>query len=510
MEKISRSSGIRVFDPALFSAKLGQYLADTFLRMAAIVGVSVMLLVGIFFFDWRLAGAALLPVVFALSCTLGTLRLIGHPLDIPGLMLSIVVMGMGIDYTLYIVRGYQRYGEATDPLMVLILTTVFLAAVSTLIGFGTLNFARHHLLQSAGLTCVLGVGYAFLGAFLILPPLLPRIISPAAQSRAGSGAGDSQRARGLPGFLEKHREPIAWKAASIRKFYYTLLLALSRKLGVWIMPVLIWPITTAFFLLFPGRVTTGMDLYRSVFPDKSRIFHLLCVWRQYHRFSRLFIDRFYLHQGRQLHTTSEGWEFLEEALDKGTGGIVLMSHMGTWEMAAGLIREKRPDLPLMLYMGKKHKERIGTVIKEGLAQSGIRIVTTDPDGGSPLNIIEGVQFLREGGLVSLTGDRTWSGKERTVPVRMFDREARVLEAPHVLALLSGAPILVFFSFRTGTRQYHMAVIKPYRVQAADRSQRKEAIRRSAQHYADHLEHMLRRYPLEWFHFGAFLGRRRDK
>ena len=190
VERIAGLNGFRVFDPAFFSVKLGEYLASTFLRMAAIVGVSVLVLVFIFFFDWRLAGAALLPVAFALSCTLGTLRLIGHPLDIPGLMLSIVVMGMGIDYTLFLVRGYQRYRLVSDPLMGLIQTAVFLAAVSTLIGFGTLNFAQHRLLQSAGLTCVLGVGYAFLGAFMILPSLLQRIFSnrsPGQQPRGQEG-----------------------------------------------------------------------------------------------------------------------------------------------------------------------------------------------------------------------------------------------------------------------------------------------------------------------------------
>ena len=509
-EGIGRLGGIRVFDPEYFSAKLGDYLADTFLRMALIVGISVVLLVCIFFADWRLAAAALLPVAFALSCTLGTLRLIGHPLDIPGLMLSIVVMGMGIDYTLYLVKGYQRYRRATDPLMILIQTAVFLAAVSTLIGFGTLNFARHNLLRSAGLICVIGVGYAFLGAFLILPALLQRIFdAPAPPAESGDGDSDSLRTPKATAFFQKGRGRTARKTASLRKWYYQLLILLSKKWGAWIMTFFIWPVTTAYFILFPRRVAVGIDFYRSLYPDRSRLFHLSCVWRQYHRFSRLFVDRFYLHEGMTVATTSEGWEYLEEALDKKTGGIVLMSHMGTWEMAAGLIRQKRPHLPLLLYMGKKHQEKIGAFIKKGLSQSGIRIVTADPDGGSPLNIIDAVQFLREGGLVSLTGDRVWSGKERTVAVRMFGREARVLEAPHVLALLSGAPILVFFSFRTGPKHYHMTVSEPYRVQSDQRSQRKEAIGRSAQLYADHLERMLRKYPLEWFHFESFLGRRRD-
>jgi len=52
---------------------------------------------------------------------------------------------------------------------------VFLASASTLIGFGTLSFAQHTLLRSAGLTTLLGVGYAAIGAFTILPPLLNRV-----------------------------------------------------------------------------------------------------------------------------------------------------------------------------------------------------------------------------------------------------------------------------------------------------------------------------------------------
>ena len=296
----------------------------------------------------------------------------------------------------------------------------------------------------------------------------------------------------------------------MRKTYYQLLITLARKLGAWIIPVFVLPVTLVFFLLYPGRVADGTDFYRSVFPDRSPVFYLWCVWRQYLRFSRLFVDRFYLHEKVAVHTTSEGWEYIEKALDKGSGGIILMSHMGTWEMAAGLIRQKRSHLPLLLYMGKKHAEKIGTFIKEGLSQSGIRILTADPDGGAALNIIEAVHFLRQGGLVSLTGDRPWSGRERTVDVNLFGRRAQVLEAPHILALLSGAPIMIFFSFRTGRKRYHMSVVEPYRVEPAKRSQRDEAIRRSAQHYADWLEKMIRRYPLEWFHFGPFLGRRLDR
>ncbi len=162
----------KIFDPTFFSQRLGGLLFSTFLNMLWIIGLSVIVLLYIYFLDWRLVLVSLIPVFFALVCTLGTLNLMGHPLDIPGLMLSIVVIGMGIDYSLFMVRAYQRYTTEDHPSFQLIKMTVFMASFSTLIGFGVLCFSRHALLKSAGLTSLLGIAYSLAGAFIILPPVL--------------------------------------------------------------------------------------------------------------------------------------------------------------------------------------------------------------------------------------------------------------------------------------------------------------------------------------------------
>ena len=162
----------KLFDPTFFSQKLGRLLFATFAKMLVIIVISVTILLFLFFFDWKLTVISLLPVFFALISTLGTLNLIGHPLDIPGLMLSIIVMGMGIDYSLFFVRSYQRYADASHPSYSLIRMAVFMASASTLIGFGVLCTAEHSLLRSAGLTSLFGIGYSLIGAFVILPPVL--------------------------------------------------------------------------------------------------------------------------------------------------------------------------------------------------------------------------------------------------------------------------------------------------------------------------------------------------
>jgi predicted exporter len=162
----------KIFDPALFSRRLGELLFSTFAKMLLVAGTSVALLIFIFLLDVKLTAITLSPAIFAFVCTMGTLKVIGHPLDIPALMLAIIIMGMGVDYALLLVCSYQRFGGLNEPGCERIKMALIMAALSTLIGFGVLCLADHSLLRSAGITSFLGIGYSLAGAFVLLPPLL--------------------------------------------------------------------------------------------------------------------------------------------------------------------------------------------------------------------------------------------------------------------------------------------------------------------------------------------------
>jgi predicted exporter/SAM-dependent methyltransferase len=188
----------RIFDGALFSDHLARLLFTTFSRMLAVLTLALTLLLLLFYLDIPLTLITLAPVVFAYVCTLGSLRLLHHPLDIPGLMLSIVVLGMGIDYGIFTVRAHQRYRSPAHPLYGQVRCSVLLAGISTLIGFGALTTARHTLLRSIGLTSFFGIGYSLLGAFLLLPPLLAWYFDPVRlRKRRERQAGRENPARGI-------------------------------------------------------------------------------------------------------------------------------------------------------------------------------------------------------------------------------------------------------------------------------------------------------------------------
>jgi lauroyl/myristoyl acyltransferase len=181
-----------------------------------------------------------------------------------------------------------------------------------------------------------------------------------------------------------------------------------------------------------------------------------------------------------------------------------MSHIGNWELAAQTLNRK--GLPIMLYLGAKHKEQIEHIQKQILAKSGIRIVATSEDEKSPFALIEGINFLREGGIVSMTGDRLW-GEQSYVTVDFLGHEVRLPDTPHLFALMTGAPLMTFFVYQEAVGKYHIRVSPGRKVSAASRTDRKKAVQESAQAYAADLALFAREHPFEWHHFEPFLGKK---
>ena len=236
-------------------------------------------------------------------------------------------------------------------------------------------------------------------------------------------------------------------------FYRNLVLA-SRRWGPWVFDISARVIAAGYFAVFPARVAASVRFYRAVFPRRGGLFHLWSAWRQFQNFTTVYLDRFLLRETADISYSFEGWDRIELAADQGTGGVLLMSHQGNWEVAAALMMQRRPNLKILLYMGMDEREVIERIHRSDAAGAGIRVLAVGKDGGSPFDILEGIRFIREGGLVALTGDRIWRPDQRTVSASCFGHRIRLPETPYLFALLAEAPLFVFFSHRSGPRRYH--------------------------------------------------------
>jgi len=283
---------------------------------------------------------------------------------------------------------------------------------------------------------------------------------------------------------------------------HAILVRMSRLVGPWFFASVARGIATGYFLLSP-KVRESRRLYAILFPLRGRWFHLWCAFRQYQNFTTIHFDRFLTNYGRLPTFSCEGVEVLDARIGHG-GTLLLMSHLGNWEMAARLLMLQGHKTPLLLYMGVKEKEGVERTQKEELYQAGVTILGVDQGAASPFTAVEGLQMLRQGGLVSMTGDIIWRSDQRRIPVVVLGRAAFVSEAPFAFALVSGAPIIVFFAFRTGRNRYRFTFSEPIWVKSRGRGERQRAIATAAQRYADLLEAALRAHPCEWYHFERFL------
>lgn len=290
----------------------------------------------------------------------------------------------------------------------------------------------------------------------------------------------------------------------MRHFFYTSLTRMAGIFGPWFFALVSRGVAAGYFLLFPVRVRTSVRFYKALFPRRASFFHLYCAWRQFQNFTSVYLDRFLLQTGQNIPYSFSGNDRLREAQKNGNGGILLMSHIGNWEMAAHLLRRAMPDLPMMLLMGQREKDQIERLQKNDLNASGIRVLAVDRETGSPFSLVECLSFLRSGGFVSLSGDTCWQADQHTVPVKFLGRTALLPETPHLLALVSGAPLFIFFSAKKDRAPYHFTISPGIRIQAHTRENRRLAIRKSTQTYADQMAAHLKTTPFEWYHFEPFL------
>lgn len=286
--------------------------------------------------------------------------------------------------------------------------------------------------------------------------------------------------------------------------FYSILTVVSNIFGTQVFALTARGIAAGYFFFFPRRAATSARFYRAVFPQRSCLYSWWCAWRQFQNFTTLFLDRYLLGKSGSITYTSQGREHLIQAVDQGCGGIMLMSHMGNWEVAARLLRKMIPELRLMIIMGRRAKEQIERLQKEELSANGIRIIAADQDAGSPFALVEVANFLQTGGFAAMAGDKLWRPDQRFVSVRFLGHTVRLPEAPFMLALLSGVPLYVFFSSIRGRGQHHYSISNPLTIAVKDRAQRRSAVQQTAQAYADLLEEHVRSNPLEWFHFEPFL------
>jgi len=136
-------------------------------RISLIAVLLIVTVTGIFLKNIRMAAIALLPAISGVAGMLSLMVCLNHPLNVANLIAGIVVIGLCIDYGIFVTFACKREHRAGTG------TAITLSAATTLAGAGVLLFAQHPALFSVGLTLSAGVLFGYLSAMLVVPLFFP-------------------------------------------------------------------------------------------------------------------------------------------------------------------------------------------------------------------------------------------------------------------------------------------------------------------------------------------------
>lgn len=175
--RYSEEATLQGFSPGSISRELSELISTELFRMLILSTCGAVLLFAVLYLNWKLVLIALLPLLYTMAGSLGTLHLLDGSLHLTALLLPVVAFGIGIPVGLFSVFAYQRYGDETRLSTLLMMTAAWLAPVLVLIGAADLTTAEHPLLQSASRVLLVGIVHVIIGNLLILSPLLRWLFS---------------------------------------------------------------------------------------------------------------------------------------------------------------------------------------------------------------------------------------------------------------------------------------------------------------------------------------------
>jgi len=109
-------------------------------------------------------------VLLSLLWTLGVWKLVGLDLNFLNIVVIPMILGIGVHSGLHLIERYREMGRRRLGLV--IETTgrsLLLAALTTIVAFGSLALADYRGLQEMGLLTILGVGTNLLATLIFLP-----------------------------------------------------------------------------------------------------------------------------------------------------------------------------------------------------------------------------------------------------------------------------------------------------------------------------------------------------
>ncbi len=192
---------------------------------------------------------------------------------------------------------------------------------------------------------------------------------------------------------------------------------------------------------------------------------------------------------------------LDQALEAGSGAILVSPHLGNWELGGLGLADLGYAVNVLTF--REPDERVNELREAVRRERGVRFIYVDRDDSSPLAIIEAVNALRRNEVLAILGDR--DGSSHTIRIDFFGRPTNIPVGAAYLALASGAPVIPVFVLMEEKGRYATVMEEPIFF-SGGHGEHGSAIRSGMKKLLAVFERYIREYPDQWYNLYDFFGR----
>lgn len=234
---------------------------------------------------------------------------------------------------------------------------------------------------------------------------------------------------------------------------------------------------------------------KAIFPQKNGQ-EITLIQKQIFRNFAKYLTDFFRFSKMDLeyikkYVCIENKSYLDQALAKGKGVIIVSAHLGNWELGAVVVS-------LLGYpfsaVALPHKNRqINNFFNHQRQIKNIKVI---PLGKAVRQCLD---VLKRNEVLALAGDRDFT--EKGMLLDFFGKPAIFPEGPAAFALKTGAALIPGFMYRDDFDRFILRFEKPLEFSAS--GNKAQDLKFLIENYKNIFQDYIRKYPQQWYMFRRF-------
>ena len=392
-------------------------------RMWLVIAPMVALVLLSLWFAFRRAMEILLGLaVLGLSgvVLLAVMALAGWSWNLMNLMALPLMLGTGVDYSIFIQLALRRHGGDLVAVRRSVGRALMLCGGTAVAGFGSLAMSSNLGMASLGQVCAVGIGANALISIFLLPTWWRRLVAKAENPETESGKIPARPKQ--PAF---YRGGLWWLGLVAAKIIPAALLKTTAA-----------ALADVYWLFQRQRCEVVVKNFSPLFAGDKTAAEKAA--RAAHRnFAAKLIDLWCVENGevtRNWLTTGSELEIIRVARRRGRGTLFITLHLGNWEHGGLLLNQL--GIRLTILTQAEPDDGLTDLRKAARARYGVDTLIIGDDGFA---FVEVIKQLQAGADMAVSLDRP--AERGGVPVEFFGHPFEASLAAAELARASGCALV---------------------------------------------------------------------